>query len=205
MGALVVIGAVVGAYRLTVRRDGGGQLDGSDRSGPGADLSEEARRVPIPRLPDLARAADEATVPPPVAPQPELSAKEHRDQAVNEIRASGPDQQHLLASAKRVAEGWSAKIAKMDVAAKLGPFECHAKGCFVTEVHKSEDDVEEAMRLITRTSEFSGWQSGKMRSGVISREDGRVEVTWFLFAPPKDEAPLAATLPPENLDDLAVP
>ncbi len=40
------------------------------------------------------------------------------------------------------------------------------------------------------------WNSGKMRSGEIIRPDGKVEVTWVLFAPPEGEPVMQA--PPSD-------
>jgi hypothetical protein len=58
------------------------------------------------------------------------------------------------------------------------------------------------MDVITRTGEFHGWHSGKMRSGPIVKDDGKVEVTWFLFAPQAGQEALASTLPEDRLEEL---
>jgi hypothetical protein len=134
----------------------------------------------------------------------EPSAEEHRDQVVAELRASGPDRRSLEEHASKVGAGWAAKLAKLGVAVELGRFECHEKGCFVTVVHRSADDVDRAMQVITRTGEFHGWQSGKMRTGVVPRSDGKAEVTWVLYPPQPGQLALAATLPEDNLDELEV-
>jgi hypothetical protein len=139
-------------------------------------------------------------VPPP--PPPEMSAQEHRDKSVAEIRASGPDRRNLLEAAQRVAQGWSAKLSRMGVRVEVGRFECHKKGCFVAMVHDSDADLDRGMAVITRTGEFHGWHSGKMRSGPIARDNGKVEVTWFLFPPKDGQEALASTLPEDRLEEL---
>jgi hypothetical protein len=133
---------------------------------------------------------------------PELNAQEHRDKSVAEIRASGPDKNNLFDSAQRVTDGWAKKLAQVGVGADVGRFECHGKGCFLTIVHDTEADVGRGMEVITRTGEFHGWHSGKMRSGPIARPDGKVEVTWFLFPPQAGQEALAATLPADNIEEL---
>jgi hypothetical protein len=132
----------------------------------------------------------------------EPNALEHRDQSIAEIRASGPDKNNLFDSAQRVTDGWARKLAQVGVGADVGRFECHGKGCFLTIVHDSEADVGRGMEVITRTGEFHGWHSGKMRSGPIARPDGKVEVTWFLFPPQAGQEALAATLPADNIEEL---
>jgi hypothetical protein len=132
----------------------------------------------------------------------EPNAQEHRDESVAEIRASGPDKNNLFDSAQRVTNGWTTKLSQVGVRADVGRFECHGKGCFLTIVHDTEADVGRGMEVITRTSEFHGWHSGKMRSGPIARPDGKVEVTWFLFPPQAGQEALAATLPADNIEEL---
>jgi hypothetical protein len=142
--------------------------------------------------------ADTPGAPPP----PEPSAREHRDNVVAELRASGPDRRGLAAPAAKVLTGWTTKIAGLGVEGRWGRVECHAKGCLMTAVHPNEEAANKASEVITRTGEFNGWQAGKMRSGIIARGDGAVEVTWVLYPPPAGEAALAATLPDDVLEEL---
>jgi hypothetical protein len=209
LGAAAVLGAVLlgGAYGLGSRGDRGDARDRADRDVDLSEVSdgEQSRPASLPPISRPAWATGEPASDRLDETRPEPSPREHRDQVVSELRASGPDRRHLAEPAKQVGEGWSAKLATLGVDAELGRFECHAKGCFMTAVHKSETDVEKAMQAITRTGEFHGWQSGKMRSGVIARSDGKVEVTWVLYSPQADEAALAATLPADTLDELTAP
>ena len=108
----------------------------------------------------------------------------------------------MTRSAGKVATAWTEKMPKIGLEVQVGRVECYRKGCFTTIVHKTDGDVDRATQAITRTGEFHGWQSGKMRSGPIPRPDGKVEATWFLFSPEGDKEPLAASLPPDSLDEL---
>ena len=168
-----------------------------------AEAPEEQRfqrRVFLP--PSGTAEATESRNPDNEPPRSPVNAREHRDKSVAEIKESGPDRRKLITSANRVGTAWAQKAVKVGVDAQFGQFECHQKGCFMTVVHKSEDEVTLGMEAITRTGEFHGWQSGKMRSGPIERPDGKVEVTWFLFPPEGGKEPLLATLPEDNLDEL---
>ncbi|WP_437725495.1 hypothetical protein [Sorangium sp. So ce861] len=139
----------------------------------------------------------------PAEPRREPSPREHRDRVLRELRASGPDHR-LFAPASAVVDAWTSKLAKLGAAGAFEPLECYAKGCSVTVVHASAVKAEEATEVITRTREFTGWQAGKMRSGLIERGGDRVEVTWILDAPPPDSPVLPEELPRDNLDELVV-
>ena len=205
LGAVVVIVplVIVGAYRLgsrAARVDDGPAVAAEDQQDERAAATSRRTtwRPPAP-------SEVEPVAAPSLSAEPidrELSPKEHRDQSVAEMRASGPDRHNLVPSAERVVKGWSEKVAKVGVEAEFGKYECYQKGCFVNVVLKSEADVDREMQAITRTGEFHGWRSGKMRSGSIARADGKVEVTWFLFPPQDGKEALVATLPADNLDEL---
>ncbi|WP_129573191.1 MULTISPECIES: hypothetical protein [Sorangium] len=137
----------------------------------------------------------------PAAPPREPSPREHRDRVLRELRASGPDHR-LFAPASAVVGAWTSKLAQLGAPGAFEPLECYAKGCSVTVVHASAVKAEEATEVITRTREFSGWQAGKMRSGLIEHDGDRVEVTWILDAPPPDSPVLPEELPRDNLDEL---
>lgn len=205
--ALVAPLALFGAYRLgthssqqtavlPAKEESIRAASPSDRPAPLIERTTEPdfpRRIIEAPVQEDPREAQEAREP---------SAEEHREQSIAEIRASGPDKSNLFDSAQRVKDGWAVKLAQIGVRADVGRFECHNKGCFLTVVHDNETDVSRGMDVITRTGEFHGWHSGKMRSGPIARPDGRVEVTWFLFPPKDGEDALAATLPADNFDEL---
>jgi hypothetical protein len=206
--AIVVVGLV--AYRV-------GRSEHAARTEPSAMRVAEIRDEPPQRTvaPVLAQATVQGAVPMPSAsaapgtlPEraddenpPELSALDRRDMMIAGLESSGPGPR-LVAAAARVAKGWNAKLAAFGAEGGIGAFTCFAKGCYVTAQHSSEPAANAATNVITRTGEFNGWQSGKMRSGVIEKPDGKVEVTWVLFAPEPKQEPLLAVLPPDTLDEL---
>jgi hypothetical protein len=207
LAAVLVALVSVGLFRYVSRS----RHRGGDDSGPA--LAEEKETTAQARTGGRSRRHTEmlpARPPEIVAAEESLqeqqasktTAVEHRDKSVAELRASGPAAAAMTASAAKVATAWSEKMPTIGVNVQIGKVECYRKGCFMTVVHATDDDVERATQAITRTGEFHGWQSGKMRSGPIPRPDGKVEATWFLFPPEGDKEPLAATLPPDSLDEL---
>jgi hypothetical protein len=205
-GVLVVL-VVVGAVRFKSRPPSRGDVPHTGETlpeeqgpaSPRADVGSGSRRhVALAPLPDIGAASPSLDEMQPT----KTTAVEHRDKSVAELKASGPASRTIAESAAKVAKGWSEKMPKIGVDVQVGPVECFRKGCFMTVVHATDDDVERATQAITRTGEFHGWQSGKMRSGPIPRPDGKVEATWFLFPPQDGKEPMAATLPPDNLDEL---
>ena len=47
----------------------------------------------------------------------------------------------------------------------------------------STQSVQEVTSRILAADEISGWPGSRTRSAPILRSDGKVEVTWILFAP----------------------
>ncbi len=214
IGGVSVLAAVLGAYWLGTHRGAEGDLalrDGRAEWPPaaGEGVTEPALEPrPMPRqraittnVPPAASDAPPAS-PPPAAPEPELSPREQRDKIVKDLKASGPDLRGLAKPAATVVAGWSKKVADFGIDAEFGAFECYQQGCFMTLAQGSETAVAEAERIILRTGEFHGWQAGKMRSAVIPKPDGTVEVTWVLYPPEIGQDALAATLPPDSLEEL---
>ena len=176
LGALVTLSYVLGAHR------------GANVSATQAVPAEPTAERAPPPTPDVTREGP--------------SALAQRDDVVAGLRASGPDERGLTQAAATVLASWKAKVAELGVDGDWGHAECYAKGCFVTAAHPSDHAASQATDVITRTGEFNGWQAGKMRSGVIPRPDGTVEVTWVLYAPAPDHDALLAQLPPDTLEEL---
>jgi hypothetical protein len=202
--AVVVPLLIAVGYRLGSRASRSPGAEPAD-DGPAAEEPTQALRARQPAgarasLPPTELAAAEPPRSEPAPPEP--TAQEHRDRSVAEIRASGADQRNLAGAAQRVAKGWGAKVAELGAHGEFGPIECYAKGCFMNVVHNTGADVDRAMEVITRTGEFHAWHSGKMRSGPVTRADGKIEVTWFLFPPQPGSEAMAATLPQDMLDEL---
>jgi hypothetical protein len=186
---IVLCGVAALAYVIGMRRNGGGTPPPSK---PVAETRSE-QQLPGAALQALAVAH---------RMQDGTSKLEHRDAVVAELRASGQDRRGMRAPAAQVLTGWKAKIAALGGEGRWGTFECYAKGCFVTAVHSTEEAASKASEVITRTGEFNGWQAGKMRSGIIARSDGDVEVTWVLYPPAPGSEALASTLPEDVLEEL---
>jgi hypothetical protein len=211
LGVIAVVGALGVGYLLgrseTVSVSTSALLPSSEPSPSASPLAKAPRpwaKRPGFAAPQASEAASEAPAPTasvPEPPAPEMTAREHRDKSIAEIRASGAEK-NLATPAAAVVAGWTAKLADFGVGAKFSPFECYAKGCFVTGVFASEPEVDRSTEVITRTGEFHGWQAGKMRSGTIQHDDGKVEITWFLFTPPAGSEILSEPLPPDNLAEL---
>ncbi|WP_437296630.1 hypothetical protein [Sorangium sp. So ce426] len=213
IGGIAIVGALPLAYWLGTRTATADRpaLTARESGAPDRSVSAPIKKPPvIPAAPDVVRegspAEPESAVGAPPSeplepPQQEPSALEHRDRVVAELRASGVDRR-LGAPASTVVDGWSSKLARFAVGGSFEKEECFAKGCFVTIVHPSLQDAEKATDIITRTGEFNGWQAGKMRSGPIAHDDGRVELTWVMYPPPPDGHVLPETLPPDNFEEL---
>ncbi|XXX71945.1 hypothetical protein WMF30_30295 [Sorangium sp. So ce134] len=137
----------------------------------------------------------------PAEPPMEVSAVEHRDGVLARLRASGRDYR-LTSPATTVARGWASKLRQFGVEGEFAPLECYAKGCAVTILHSSQRAAQRATDVVTRSGEFHGWQAGKMRSGLIPKDNGQVEVTWILDSPPADEPVLPENLPQDHFDEL---
>ena len=107
---------------------------------------------------------------------------------MQQLRDSGPDRHSLSPDAIRAGEAWKALAAKTNVDVKFGSWECHAAGCALTLVHGGGGDVDSFSEDVTRTDAFMQWDSSKLRSGPIERADGKVEITWILYAPAHEVA-----------------
>jgi hypothetical protein len=211
---LTALGAIVTAsYLLGVHRtapSNGGTAPGNGGPDHPSMVTERSKSLPPASSTQAAGAVSPTRIvsPPRAAPpEPDAagegpSALAHRDRVVAALQSSGPAQPGLDQAAGTVLASWIAKVAELGVAGDFGSMECHAKGCFVTATYPREQAASQATDVITRTSEFNGWQAGKMRSGVIPRSDGTVEVTWVLDAPPPNRSALAAPLPPDSLEEL---
>jgi hypothetical protein len=118
----------------------------------------------------------------------DITSEEERTNTLEQLRASGRDDRNLFGVVQSNFKDWNAALdrdAKLGV--KLGSWACFRGGCFIDAVHVSSASVSQSTQLITETESFLRWNSGKMRSGEIIRPDGKVEVTWVLFAPPEGE------------------
>jgi hypothetical protein len=119
------------------------------------------------------------------SPAEEMTAQEERSDTLEQLKASGRDEQNLLGTVLSDFQDWNAALrGDPKLGVELGSWACFRDGCFVDAVHASSAAVSQSTRLITETKSFLRWNSGKMRSGEIVRPDGKVEVTWVLFAPP---------------------
>jgi hypothetical protein len=129
----------------------------------------------------------------------DITTEEERTATLEQLRASGRDDRNLLGVVLSSFKDWNAVLdrdPKLDV--KLGSWACFRGGCFVDAVHASSVSVTQSTQLITETESFLRWNSGKMRSGEIIRPDGKVEVTWVLFAPPEGEPVMQARASDES-------
>ena len=124
---------------------------------------------------------------PPDEPAEAITGEEERRRKVEQLRASGSDHRDLLQSIRSSFGDWKAALAEPAIDVKLGEWACFRGGCYVDLVHGSSAMVSESTRRLTETKSFLRWNSSKMRSAEIVRPDGRVEITWLLFAPPEGE------------------
>jgi hypothetical protein len=148
----------------------------------------------VARSTDAAATASVASASPSASPEPviyepepqAITAEEERDQKIDALRRSGRDKRNFIGTVLRDFKDWDKALAnEPKVKVELGPWSCFAGGCFIQLVHDSIASVSESTRRLTATDSFLRWNSGKMRSGEIVRPDGKVEVTWVLFAPPE--------------------
>lgn len=147
-----------------------------------ADRADQERVGPAKR---------EAQLPAPVgtnsSPAPDnLTAAQARNLEVDRMVASGPDSRDLKASALRVGESWSRAARKESVELEFADWRCYRAGC-VTHVRHAPDMLDRLTRAISTDQGFVGWSGEKFRSGPIEQPDGKIEVTWILYAPPEGE------------------
>jgi len=131
-------------------------------------------------------------------PSPErLSAKEARDREAARLVASGPDARNLTVDAIRLGKSWSRAAQKEGVDLKFDDWKCYGAGC-MTSVRHGADVLAQVTRAISTDDAFVGWGGEKFRSGPIEQTDGKVEVTWILYAPPDGTAALVMPDDPQN-------
>lgn len=186
----------------------GGYLAGTRRTSTGAEAASRSDQQevgsPAPHAHGLApgaataasRPAETTATPPDTEPQPaaeRLTAKEARDRAVARMLASGPDARGLTADALRVGKSWSRAAQQEGVELKFDQWSCYRGGC-VTDVRHAPDVLHALTRAISTDSAFVGWNGEKFRSGPIEQPDGKVEVTWILYAP-ADAGPALVVAP----------
>jgi hypothetical protein len=122
------------------------------------------------------------------------AARVERDGLLAELRQSGPDVGGLLPRARRLGQILAELSLENEIHATVTPWECHARGCATSVVQHSEVEADELTTRFTKASEFHAWSSAKLRSGAIPRSDGRIEVTWFFWAP--DTSPTSGRAEP---------
>jgi len=162
------------------------------------DAVHERRGAPT-RPPRAAqRPAALPTLPAPPGPteeEPEdITGEEERRRKIEQMRASGPDRRDLLGTIRASFGDWKRALHEPRIDVNLGEWQCFRAGCYVSLVHASSALVSESTRRLTETKSFLRWNSSKMRSAEIVRPDGRVEITWLLFAPPEGEPIMQASL-----------
>jgi hypothetical protein len=106
-----------------------------------------------------------------------------RDQQIEALRLSGPDSEGLMAATSAARDAWVTFTTGGGGNVEAAPWECHRAACFSTAIHGSMQSVEEVTSRILAADEISSWPGSKTRSAPILRSDGKVEVTWILFAP----------------------
>jgi hypothetical protein len=197
MSGLVLVLALMAAVVLWLgpkRRGAAGSAAAAEPSGP-ADPAREAavaRREPARRdWFEARRSAEEApagAVPAPAAPEPDAGAEAmlERDGRLEVLRASGPAPSGFLRAAEKVSRPWEELARATSGEIDVKSWECYRAGCFVTAVHRSARSVDDLTTRIMGSSELGSWPGPKSRSAPIPRPDGKIELTWFLFAPPSD-------------------
>jgi hypothetical protein len=60
--------------------------------------------------------------------------------------------------------------------------------------HVSEDAVDKATDVVTRSSGFTAWNGEKIRTGPLLLPDGKTDVVWILLPPPEGEAAFPSEL-----------
>jgi hypothetical protein len=125
---------------------------------------------------------------PPAAPEPDAGAEatHERDGRLEVLRASGPAPSGFLRAAEKVSRPWEELARATSGEIDVKSWECYRAGCFVTAVHRSARSVDDMTTRIMGSSELGSWSGPKSRSAPIPRPDGRIELTWFLFAPESD-------------------
>lgn len=210
-GGGAILAALVGSYVLGTHR-------AANREPRTPAVRESASQAFVPRAVETAPAIREHAEPqsapvaavepallepdaPEPAPPPAGSPVQERDQALARLRASGRDFR-LTAPATTVVKAWTNRLREFGVEGKLDPLECYAGGCALTILHPSLSAAQRGTDVVTRTAEFLGWQSSKMRSGFIYKDNERVEITWILDSPPQGGPVLSEPLPQDNLEEL---
>lgn len=174
-GALLTVGLVAG-YLAGARGSASDSLDQ-----PEASSAKDASPPPqVSAAPAAAASAPEGEI---------LSAGEARDRELARVVASGADPRNLTADAVRVGQSWSRAAGKEGVDLKFAQWSCYRAGC-VTNVRHAPELLDRLTRAISTDPSFLGWGGEKFRSGPIEQPDGKVEVTWILYAPPEGEPAL---------------
>jgi hypothetical protein len=96
----------------------------------------------------------------------------------------------------RVGESWSRAAKREGVELKFDRWTCYHAGC-VIDVRHAPDVLDRLTRAISTDPGFVGWHGEKFRSGPLEQADGKVEVTWILYAPPEGEPALVVAQAPE--------
>jgi hypothetical protein len=197
-GALLAIGLVAG-YLAGARGSATGSLEQPEAGAPKHEASGPGLS-PSAAEPGSAARPPQSAAPAGTEPAPEgerLTAKEARDREVARMVASGADARNLTADALRVGESWSRATRKEGVDLKFGQWSCYGAGC-VTNVRHAPEMLDRLTRAISTDPAFLGWGGEKFRSGPIDQPDGKIEVTWILYAPPAGEPALVMAQDPQT-------
>ncbi len=135
-------------------------------------------------------AARPSAEPPSAAAMPEhdgaAEATLERDRQIELLRGSGPPPSGFLHAAEKVSHGWEELARATSGEIDVKTWECHRAGCFLTAVHRSARSVEDMSSRILGSAELASWTGPKSRSAPVPLPDGRIELTWLLFAAESD-------------------
>lgn len=145
---------------------------------------EQFRRPALPSVAPSPSAAPVVMRRRPAEPGP-TDPKQARDRMEAAVRRSGsPTVPGIVAAVGAVGQSWKDLADRAGIYARLGEWECHAEGCFVTIVQRTPEDVERLSELINASRAFTDWPASKMHSLTIPMDDGTFESTWLLSTPP---------------------
>jgi len=201
-GGLLILGVAIGHFSSTragriTKASVGAAEDESGPLAPPAEPPVRARATLSTRAVEppvvAARPFEPEAVPEPAKPaasRQDPTAEEARDAEVARIKTSGPDLRNLAADARRVGQDWSKAVAEAGVDVKFDDWSCYRAGC-ITNVRHAGARISDVTSKVTRSRAFLDWNGEKLRSGPIDQPDGRIEVTWILYAPVAGQPALA--------------
>jgi hypothetical protein len=197
VSGLVVVLALTAAVVLWLgpkRRGSAASAAVAEASGPADPARPAARSPKDPERRDWFEARRSAEAAPaggavvPVAAERDAGAEAalERDRQLEVLRGSGPAPSGFLRAAEKVSRPWEELARATSGEIDVKSWECYRAGCFVNAVHRSARSVDDMTTRILGSSELGSWPGPKSRSAPIPLPDGRIELTWLLFAPEPD-------------------